>query len=107
MIPLIEEHRDGIIELCRANGICRLSVFGSAVKGIWSAGMSGVDVLIDLDYSPGVGSRFMRFASSLERLPGHRVDIVTERSVSSESFRAELCQTAVMIYEAGHDQAIA
>ena len=101
MIPLVEEHRDEMIELCRAYRIRRLALFGSAAKGSWDAGTS------DLDYSPGVGRRFMQFALSLERLPGRRVDIVTGRSVSSEWFRDELDRTAVTIYEAGNDQAIA
>jgi hypothetical protein len=107
MIPLVEEHIDEIIELCRDYRIRRLSLFGSTAKGAWNVDTSDIDVLIDLDYSPGVGSRFMKFASSLERLLGRRVDIVTERSITSVSFRNELGSTAVRLYEAGDDQAIA
>jgi predicted nucleotidyltransferase len=107
MIPLVEEHIDEIIELCRDYRIRRLSLFGSTAKGAWNVDTSDIDVLIDLDYSPGVGGRFMKFASSLERLLGRPVDIVTERSITSVSFRDELCNTAVKLYEAGDDQAIA
>lgn len=98
MIATVREHREDIVRLCREHGITRLSLFGSAVKGGWRPGESDVDVLIDLEYGPGVGGRFMRFASSLERLLGVRVDITTERSVSSEEFRDELRRTAVTIY---------
>jgi len=98
MIARIGEHREEIARLCQEHGITRLSLFGSVVKGGWRPGESDIDVLIDLEYGPGVGGRFMRFASSLERLLGVRVDITTERSVSSEEFRDELCRTAVTIY---------
>lgn len=107
MIPLIEMNLQEIIKLCRTYGIRRLALFGSAAKGTWSADTSDLDFLIDLDYRPGVGRRFMKFASSLERLLGTGIDIVTERSVTSEAFRDELDRTAVTIYEAGDDQAIA
>lgn len=107
MVPLIEMHRQEIIRLCRAYGIRRLSLFGSAAKGAWDEDTSDLDFLVDLDYSPGVGRRFMKFASSLERLLGTGVDIVTERSVTSDVFRNELDRTAVSIYEARDDQAIA
>lgn len=98
MIARIEEHREEIARLCQEHGITRLSLFGTAVKGGWRPGESDIDVLIDLEYGPGVGGRFMRFASSLERLLGVQVDITTERSVSSEEFRDELRRTAVTVY---------
>lgn len=107
MITLIDGHRDAIAKLCREHGIRRLAVFGSAAKSAWRASESDIDVLIDLDYGPGVGRRFMRFAAALEQLLGHPVDIVTERSLDSQWFRQELEDTAVPIYDAGDAQAIA
>lgn len=107
MIAIIDQHRDNIARLCRDHGIRRLAVFGSAAKGTWRPGESDIDVLIDLDYDPGVGRRFMRFASSLEQLLGVRVDITTERSVTSDWFQKELSETAIPIYEAGSTKAIA
>ena len=107
MIDLIQEHREEIVRLCQSHGIRRMAVFGSAANGTWRPGESDIDVLIDLDYDPGVGRRFMRFASSLEQLLGVRVDITTERSVTSDWFRKELSETAIPIYEAGSTKAIA
>lgn len=107
MIALIEQHRDAIAKLCREHGIRRLAVFGSAAKGTWRPGESDIDVLIDLDYGPGVGRRYMRFSAGLEQLLGIPVDVVTERSVDSQWFRQELEDTAVPIYDAGNAQAIA
>lgn len=106
MIALIDQHRDDIARLCREHGITRLSVFGSALNETWRAGESDVDLLIDLDYGPGVGRRFMRFASALEQLLDHRVDIVTERSVTSDWFRQELKDTAVPLYSPDTERAL-
>jgi uncharacterized protein len=107
MIALVDQHRDEIANLCREHGITRLAVFGSAVKGTWRPGESDIDVLIDLDYGPGVGRRYMRFSAGLEQLLGAPVDVVTERSVDSQWFRQELKNTAVPIHDAGDAQAIA
>lgn len=107
MIPLIEENRLAIVDLCKQYGVRKLALFGSAAKGTFDPKTSDLDFLVDLNYGTGVGRRFMKFASSLERLLGTRVDIVTERSVTSEWFREELAQTAVSIYEDSDTQAIA
>lgn len=107
MISIVQEHQDEIVRLCRENGVRRLSLFGSAARGEWRPGESDIDFLIDLEYGPGVGRRFMRFASSLEHLLGVPVDITTERSVTSDVFRDELERTAVKLYDARDDKAIA
>ena len=107
MIPLIEDNRIAIIELCKEYGVRKLALFGSAATGTFDPATSDLDFFVDLDYRAGVGRRFMRFASSLERLLDTRIDIVTERSVTSEWFLKELDQTAVSIYEASDTQAIA
>jgi predicted nucleotidyltransferase len=107
MIPLIEDNRSAIIELCKQHGVRKLALFGSAATGTFDPATSDLDFFVDLDYRAGVGRRFMSFASSLERLLGARIDIVTERSITSEWFRKELDQTAVSIYEASDTQAIA
>lgn len=101
MIALIEDNREAIAALCRAHGVRRLAVFGSAATGTFDPDRSDVDFLVDLgEYDDRVGRRYMRLIVGLEELLGRRVDVVTVRAVKSEWFKRELDETAQTIYAA-------
>lgn len=79
MQPLIEEHLEEIRALCRAYGVARLEVFGSAATGQFDPDRSDVDFLIA--YLPGINlgpwlARHFELRERLESLLGRPVDLV-------------------------------
>jgi uncharacterized protein len=108
MIPLIASKRDEIAALCRAYGIRRLDVFGSAATGAFDPATSDIDFIVDLgDYERGVARRFFRFADALEALMGRDVDLITEAQISNPYFRESVSSSREIVYEAGDRQAVA
>ena len=88
---------------CRANGIRRLSIFGSAVRDDFGP-ESDVDVLIEFEPGRAPGFRFVSIAAELSELFGRRVDVLTRRSVErSPNYirRREILDSAEVIYAAG------
>lgn len=92
----IPEARIG--ELCRRNGIRRLSLFGSVLTGRFSDS-SDIDVLVD--FRPGERIGFFRLADiedELSRLLGGRkVDLRTPMDLSRH-FRDEVARNALPVY---------
>ena len=94
MIPLIEDNRDAIADLCRQYGVQKLAVFGSAVNGTWDPDHSDLDFVLEMaDYERGVARRFIRFGNSLETLLGRPVDLVIGSSLKNPWFRHEVLST--------------
>lgn len=65
----------------RSLGVRRLALFGSVARGEANPG-SDVDLLVE--FAPGKKSfdRFMALSDLLERLLGHRVELVTVEALS-------------------------
>lgn len=78
---ILQEKRDRILELAAKHGACNVRVFGSVVRGEANA-ESDVDFLIDLGgkLSPWFPVGLIH---DLEELLGHKVDVVTEKSLHS------------------------
>jgi predicted nucleotidyltransferase len=94
MIPLLEDNRDAIADLCRQYGVRKLTVFGSAVNGTWDPARSDIDFVIDLGiYDPDVTWRLLGFGAAMEDLLGHEVSLVTQRSLRTPRFRHEVLST--------------
>ena len=67
-------------ELARRYGVTVLRVFGSYARG--EAGPeSDLDILVKIDYGPGVASRLVDFVLAAEDLLGLKVDVITEKSL--------------------------
>lgn len=97
-IPKVE-----LAAFCRANGIRRLSVFGSAVRDDFGP-ESDVDVLIEFEPGRVPGFRFVSIAAELSELFGRPVDVLTRRSVErSPNYirRKEILDSAEVIYATG------
>jgi predicted nucleotidyltransferase len=102
MLPLIEQHRDRIADLCRAHGVSRLDLFGSAANGNFDPTRSDFDLLVDyLPPGPQGGLKgFFGLAYALEALLGHPVDLVDAEGIRNRRFRAEVMKTRENIYAA-------
>ena len=108
MISLISDNTDAIAALCRKFGIRKLDLFGSAATGTFDPTRSDLDFIVDLGgYEPGVSRRFNRFATALEDLFGHKVDLITDEEIENPFFRESVRQQRVNEYGTGNRQAVA
>ena len=91
--------RDRLIEFCRQNGIRKLSLFGSALKGTMQPG-SDIDLLVEFhdEMVPGFIA-LSHMENELSDLLGRKVDLRTPQELS-RYFRDEVLRTAQVQYEA-------
>ena len=90
-----------LADFCRANGISKLAVFGSALREDFGP-ESDIDVLVT--FSPGrtPGLRFVGIADELSVIFGRPVDLLTQASVErsmNHIRRSAILETAEVIYE--------
>ena len=84
--------QEQLAEFCRQNGICRLAVFGSALRDDFGPG-SDVDVLIEFEPGRTPGLSFFWMQEELSRLFDRTVDLHTEASLS-RYFRSQVLSEA-------------
>jgi predicted nucleotidyltransferase len=95
--PVIDTKAIGAI--CRAHGVSRLSLIGSAIHGNFSAD-SDVDLLVD--FLPGQHIGYFKLATlqlELEAVIGCKVDLKTPFELS-RYFRDQVMREAVVQYAA-------
>lgn len=108
MIDLITRNQADIADLCRAFGVRKLEVFGSAATGTFIPGQSDIDFIADLgEYEPGVAKRYLRFARCLEQLLQTPVEIITEEQISNPYFRQAVDEQRTTIHIASDREAAA
>jgi predicted nucleotidyltransferase len=97
-VAQIEIPQSQIDDLCRRNGIRRLSLFGSVLTGRFSAS-GDIDVLVEFQSQARVG--FFRLAEIEEQLTrlfgGRRVDLRTPMDLSRH-FRDQVVRDALVVY---------
>jgi predicted nucleotidyltransferase len=91
-----------LADLCRACGVERLELFGSARGDAWEPGGSDVDLLVRFrtPRRPGIADDYLRLAEGLETLLGCNVDLLTEESVRNPFFRQRVEETREPVYAA-------
>ena len=83
---LLEEKREEILRICAKYGARNVRVFGSVARGE-ADDTSDIDLLVELE--PGRSLLDLGgLQYELERVLGHRVDVVTERGLKE---RVRLC----------------
>jgi uncharacterized protein len=102
MIPLLEQHREALIALCKKHGIKRLDVFGSAVRGDFSDRDSDVDFLYDFDKTTveGLPDRYFGFIEDAERLLGRPIDMVYLHGIDNRYFAESVNEARETLYAA-------
>lgn len=103
MNPLIEQHREAILALCRTYGVSRLELFGSAATGGFDPERSDIDFIVtyppNYDFGPWL-SRFQEFEESLAGVLGRNVDLVMMSALHNRWFNREAAKTRTVIYDA-------
>jgi uncharacterized protein len=100
---VIESRRQEIEALCRALGIRRLDVFGSAVGDSFDVETSDVDVLVEFDTGRqgfDYYGTYFALKEGLERLLGRAVDVVSVTSIRNPYFRDRVMHTKESLYAA-------
>jgi uncharacterized protein len=89
-----------LAQFCRLNGIRRLSLFGSRLKGTATAN-SDIDLLVEFEDGrvPGVMALSGMEIELSEMLDGKKVDLRTPKDLSRH-FRNEVVQGALLQYAA-------
>ncbi|MEV0678376.1 nucleotidyltransferase domain-containing protein [Actinosynnema sp. NPDC050436] len=102
MHEIIAAKRPEVEDLCRAVGVRRLDVFGSAVGDSFDVVSSDVDVLVEFDAGPGFDHFGSYFAlkEGLERIFGRPVDLVSGSSIRNPYFRQRVMATREQLYAA-------
>ena len=101
MFEVIRAHTAQIEALCRANLVQRLEVFGSAVRGDFTAS-SDVDFLVSFFESTPVtrAEAYFDLWFGLEDLLERRVDLVVRDAVQNPYFLLEATRSAMIVFEA-------
>ena len=87
MVPLLKNHREEIVGICRKYGVRKLELFGSAACGDFDPASSDVDFFYEFDVDPvRVADRFFGLMEDLEELLGHKVDLVSSHDAKNPYF---------------------
>lgn len=102
MIDLVAQNAERIAALCRAHGVRRLEVFGSAVRGDFDAARSDLDFLVEFEPGPrqGFRDRYFLLWDDLESLFGRSIDLVEVGAVSNPVIAASIDREKVPVYAA-------
>ncbi|PXA03800.1 hypothetical protein DDZ13_10240 [Coraliomargarita sinensis] len=101
MNQLLQSNLHKIEELCRANGVIRLDVFGSVLTEDFGA-ESDVDflVLFRRDAQTNAFHQYFDFKEALESVLGRKVDLVCENAIRNPYFKQEVEETRKPLYAA-------
>lgn len=103
MLPLVEDSRAALAEICRRYDVARLEVFGSAAGDTFDREHSDIDFLVE--FLPGVDlgpwmARYFDLRRELGELLGCRADLVMLSALRNPYFVREVDRTRKLLYAA-------
>ena len=100
MEQLLRDKLAEISALCEAYGVLRLEIFGSGATGTFDPDHSDLDFIVQFapDDRRSLGHRFVELAEALERVTGHKVDLLSDQPIENPYFRAAVQQTRRPLY---------
>lgn len=107
--PEVERHLPAIQSACRAFGVKRLEIFGSAATTAFEPGRSDVDFLVTYpdSYDFGdFGARLFRFEERLTSILGRPAHVVMDSALTKRRFREQVDRTRMLIYDATTDSRV-
>lgn len=102
MVPELASLKDPIAALCRAHGVTRLDVFGSAARGAdFDPRSSDLDVLVEFDPAlPASFDRYLSLRTALAALTGRRVDLAMAGAIKNPILRASIHRDREVLFAA-------
>ena len=96
-----DENKDALSKLCRRFSVRRLDLFGSATDSGFQKNRSDLDFLVDFeeDAFGKYSESYFGLVEGLEKLLGHSVDLITERSIRNPYFAKSVNATRELVYE--------
>jgi predicted nucleotidyltransferase len=88
VLPVIEQRREAIADLCRLYGVRRLDLFGSAASSAVESTESDADFLVEFDEQRPLGAadRYFGLREGLQALLGRSIDLVVRGAVRNPYF---------------------
>ena len=99
---VVAERTEELREICRAHGVRRLDLFGSAAREDFDPETSDLDFLVTFHkgvHTPYAGDYF-ELLKELERVFGRTVDLVMDGAIDNPYVRKTVDEDRVAIYEA-------
>lgn len=99
----VRDSRAELARVCRARGVARLWLFGSAVRDDFMAGESDYDFMVEWRDSAPKGpwlSHLLDLESDLSAIVGAHVDVVEVGTVRNRLVAAQMERERVLIYDA-------
>ncbi len=100
--PLVEKHRDELINLCRRFRVQRIELFGSAASARFDPRTSDLDFLVtfkEMDAGEYADAYF-GLLETLQELFHRPVDLVVESAITNPYFLQEIEKTRTLLYAA-------
>lgn len=99
-VPIVQQNRDKIEQLCRRYGVARLELIGSATSETeFDPLRSDVDLLVEFEDSEQLFSRYFDLKEALEQLFQRPVDLLMKRAIRNPYFQREIEKQRVVLYE--------
>ena len=102
MIPLVEENRAALAQLCVRYHVERLEVFGSAAERNVDDAARDLDFLVTFHQTPQMGAadQYFGLLAELERLFGRPIDLVCASAMQNPYFIREVNRSRRLLYAA-------
>ena len=101
MIPALIAKQDQLAQLCRAYGVVRLEVFGSAADDSFDPARSDVDLIVEFQPGTDLGpwlTRYFQLRDKLAALLGRAVDLAMASALRDPHFIHEANRTRKLLY---------
>jgi hypothetical protein len=98
----IDEKREQIAAICREYHVCRLALFGSALRDDFDPSRSDLDFVVEFEPLPAgtYANTYFGLIEALERLFQRHVDLVEAGSIRNPYFQREIEAQQVPLYAA-------
>jgi predicted nucleotidyltransferase len=95
----IERYAEQINAICRAHGVKRLTLFGSALTDAFD-NQSDIDFLVEFDNQPGGIKRYLRLKQALQTMFKRDVDLLMPEAIKNQRLKTYIYQHTLDCYAA-------
>ncbi len=99
--PIIENHFDQLVALCKKYKVERVYAFGSVVSGSFKPTSSDIDLIVELAPMPPLekGEKLLSLWDELEKLYNREVDLLTDKPIRNPYLKKAIEETKQLIYD--------
>ena len=107
MVAELRQRRAEIVALCKAHGVRRLELIGSAARGDFDPARSDFDFLVEFEDNAlsELSNRYFGVLFGLEDLLRRRIDLIRVSPAADQRFMPVARRHLDVVYDAGSPQA--